>query len=301
MAELAVLRTAKQAMDEDLISQQDFDVVKIAFLKAQQIKAGLDAGFIRQSDYDKARDAYLHALDFSIMTTFPNTVQGQPYPLQPQNSQQHSHPKQQATMGRTNSGHQLPQGTLAEVASDTAAAADRILGSNPRANGNVPYTSAAPSATPIVEVAPPRAVQSAFEPPVRAPSPAAPAAAATGAVNAMQSFGRSPVSSATSTPRAAPSGRDSGTGVLLDIPADLPQYAKGATHGKVRIEGAVQFVAAGPEFDFSTSTCASVRRKSMQSLVPEVCTRGGCMSLKSKFILVCSACRCKVRWDIPWP
>ena len=232
-----MLRTAKQAMDEDLISQQDFDVVKIAFLKAQQIKAGLDAGFIRQSDYDKARDAYLHALDFSIMSTFPNTVQGQPYPLQPQNSQQQCHTKQQATMGRTASGHQLPQGTLAEVASDTAAAADRILGTNPRANGNVAYSPAAPA--PAVEAPPARMAPSAFEAPVRAPSPkAVPAAAAPAAFNAMQSFGRSPANSGTvtpvtGTPRAAASGRDSGTGGLIDIPPDLPQYAKGVTNGKV--------------------------------------------------------------------
>ena len=39
-----VLRTAKQAMDDGLIAKEDFDVIKKAFLKAQQIKAGIDAG-----------------------------------------------------------------------------------------------------------------------------------------------------------------------------------------------------------------------------------------------------------------
>ncbi len=49
--DLAVLRTAKQAMGEGLIGQEDFDQIKTAFLRAQQIKAGLDAGFIREEDY----------------------------------------------------------------------------------------------------------------------------------------------------------------------------------------------------------------------------------------------------------
>jgi len=58
----------------------------------------------------------------------------------------------------------------------------------------------------------------------------------------MQSFGRSPANSGTGTPvtgtpRAAASGRDSGTGGLIDIPADLPQYAKGVTNGKVSMAG----------------------------------------------------------------
>jgi cofilin len=66
MGDLAVLRTAKQAMDESLITQEDFDVVKRAFLKAQQIKAGLDAGFIREEDYVQARDSFLHSLDFRV-------------------------------------------------------------------------------------------------------------------------------------------------------------------------------------------------------------------------------------------
>mmetsp|Transcript_2982 Transcript_2982/g.5112 ORF Transcript_2982/g.5112 Transcript_2982/m.5112 type:complete len:334 (-) Transcript_2982:1741-2742(-) len=65
MADLAVLRTAKQAMGEDLITQEDFNEIKVAFLRAQQIKAGLDAGFIREEDYMQARDSFLNSLDFS--------------------------------------------------------------------------------------------------------------------------------------------------------------------------------------------------------------------------------------------
>lgn len=45
--------------------QEDFNEIKTAFLRAQQIKAGLDAGFIREEDYVQARDSFLHALDFS--------------------------------------------------------------------------------------------------------------------------------------------------------------------------------------------------------------------------------------------
>lgn len=64
--DLAVLRTSKIAMGEGLITQEDFDQVKVAFLKAQQIKAGLDAGFIREEDYVQARDSFLHSLDFRV-------------------------------------------------------------------------------------------------------------------------------------------------------------------------------------------------------------------------------------------
>lgn len=67
MAELEVLRAARQAIEEGLISTQDYDVVKVAFLRAQQLKAGMDAGFIKQEDYVLARDAYLNALDLSVM------------------------------------------------------------------------------------------------------------------------------------------------------------------------------------------------------------------------------------------
>jgi cofilin len=74
--ELAPLRTAKAALDEGLITPQDYDVVKVAFLKAQQLKAGLDAGLVRQSDHDKARDSYLSALDFQMMSTMPSATGG---------------------------------------------------------------------------------------------------------------------------------------------------------------------------------------------------------------------------------
>lgn len=72
---LGTLRTAKLAKDEDLITQEDFDTIKIAFLKAQQIRAGLDAGFIRQEEYDRTKDAFLHSLDFRMVAA-PAPVNG---------------------------------------------------------------------------------------------------------------------------------------------------------------------------------------------------------------------------------
>ena len=57
-----VLRAAKEALDDNLITTSDYDSVKDAFLRAQQIKAGLDAGFILEADYDQVKQAFLHSL-----------------------------------------------------------------------------------------------------------------------------------------------------------------------------------------------------------------------------------------------
>jgi cofilin len=57
-------------------TQEDFDQVKKAFLRAQQIKAGLDAGLIRDEDYIQARNSFLHALDFN--TSGGNSSTGLP-------------------------------------------------------------------------------------------------------------------------------------------------------------------------------------------------------------------------------
>ncbi|MEW5304117.1 MAG: hypothetical protein WDW38_003475 [Sanguina aurantia] len=72
--DLATLRTAKIALGEDLITQEDFLLIKKAFLRAQQIKAGLDAGFIKQDDYQQARDSFLHALDFNVSATMTSLL-----------------------------------------------------------------------------------------------------------------------------------------------------------------------------------------------------------------------------------
>ncbi|CAD7698179.1 unnamed protein product [Ostreobium quekettii] len=66
MAELATLRTARVALDEGLISEKDFEVVKAGFVKAQQIKAGLDAGFIKEEDFTHVKDTFFRSLDIQV-------------------------------------------------------------------------------------------------------------------------------------------------------------------------------------------------------------------------------------------
>lgn len=56
------LKTAREALEQKLIESSDYDQVKAAFLRAQQIRAGLDAGFIRQDDYDQIKQTFLHSL-----------------------------------------------------------------------------------------------------------------------------------------------------------------------------------------------------------------------------------------------
>lgn len=56
------LKTARSALDQQLITTDDYDQVKAAFLRAQQIRAGLDAGFIRQDDYDQIKQTFLQSL-----------------------------------------------------------------------------------------------------------------------------------------------------------------------------------------------------------------------------------------------
>ena len=56
------LKTARSALDQHLIESNDYDQVKAAFLRAQQIRAGLDAGFIRQDDYDQIKQTFLQSL-----------------------------------------------------------------------------------------------------------------------------------------------------------------------------------------------------------------------------------------------
>lgn len=59
------LRTAKAAFDEGLLDEHDVRVVRTAFLRAQQIRAGLDAGFIRESDYEAVKQSFLNSLNMS--------------------------------------------------------------------------------------------------------------------------------------------------------------------------------------------------------------------------------------------
>mmetsp|Transcript_15940 Transcript_15940/g.34432 ORF Transcript_15940/g.34432 Transcript_15940/m.34432 type:complete len:317 (+) Transcript_15940:95-1045(+) len=81
MGDLGVLRTAKLARDEGLIEQEDFDMIKKAFLKAQQIKAGMDAGFLREEDYTQARNSFLHSLDFQLASHHSHSAPATSHPV----------------------------------------------------------------------------------------------------------------------------------------------------------------------------------------------------------------------------
>ncbi|KAL0050959.1 hypothetical protein WJX82_011045 [Trebouxia sp. C0006] len=73
------LKTARSALDQNLIESNDYDQVKAAFLRAQQIRAGLDAGFIRQDDYDQIKQTFLQSL--GGMSVSPSSaVQHHPQP-----------------------------------------------------------------------------------------------------------------------------------------------------------------------------------------------------------------------------
>lgn len=69
------LRTTKAAFDEGLLDEQDLRLVRTAFLRAQQIRAGVDAGFIRTEDYEAVKNSFLHSLS---MSTDPTALRGQP-------------------------------------------------------------------------------------------------------------------------------------------------------------------------------------------------------------------------------
>lgn len=56
------LETCKLALERGLITNVEYDAVKGAFVKAQQIKAGLDAGLLQQNDYERVKTAYLNSL-----------------------------------------------------------------------------------------------------------------------------------------------------------------------------------------------------------------------------------------------
>lgn len=59
------LKSAKAALDGGLIAEVDYEEVKVAYLRAQQIRAGLDAGFIKESDYQNIKRAFLNSLNLA--------------------------------------------------------------------------------------------------------------------------------------------------------------------------------------------------------------------------------------------
>lgn len=198
MADLSALRAAKQALDEQLITQQDFDCVKVAFLRAQQIKAGLDAGFIKQEAYERASDAYLHALDFQLMSSMPSI-----------NAVPSSNPAPSLSATPSLSA-QRPVGRTLSAAQQAAAA-----------------PAPAPPAAPV-PAAPP-AASAAVAPAAHKPS-------VMSGVRPGRNSASSGLSATVSNGDTAPNSPLSLQGsdeARPDIPADLPDYCKGATRGKV--------------------------------------------------------------------
>ncbi|GLC41623.1 hypothetical protein PLESTB_000695500 [Pleodorina starrii] len=158
MADLAVLRTAKQALDEGLVNADDYDFIKKAFLRAQQIKAGLDAGFIKEEDFVQARDSFLHSLDFALvgnpacappqyvgqqsMPGSPKSAQAAPQPLQPINTRPPA-PAGTSFRGATQPARDSPTGTQAAGPSAPGASG---LGSRSNSNGAAAAVAAAAAA-----------------------------------------------------------------------------------------------------------------------------------------------------------
>lgn len=196
MADLSTLRAAKQALDEQLITQQDFDCVKVAFLRAQQIKAGLDAGFIKQEAYERASDAYLHALDFQLMSSLPSLSAAPASVPAPGSSATPAQSAQPVSRSQS-AGH-----TPAVVPAPAPAAAAPAAAAPPRPSG----ASTGPVARPLRNS--------------NSSSSSLLGAAANGDTQP-----NSPLSLQGSD-EAGP-----------DIPADLPDYCKGASRGKKSMSG----------------------------------------------------------------
>jgi cofilin len=59
---LQALLSTKAALDLGLVSQEDYDAVKSAFLRAQQLRAAVDTGLMREEDYEATKADYLSSL-----------------------------------------------------------------------------------------------------------------------------------------------------------------------------------------------------------------------------------------------
>ena len=62
------LQSAREAVNQGLITEEDYEEVKLAYIRAQQIQAGVDAGFIREEDYRVIKRAFLNSLNLADPT-----------------------------------------------------------------------------------------------------------------------------------------------------------------------------------------------------------------------------------------
>ena len=68
---LQSLVNTKAALDLGLVTQADYDAVKSAFLKAQQLRTAMDSGLISQDDFEANKTRYLASLTLQEAAAIP--------------------------------------------------------------------------------------------------------------------------------------------------------------------------------------------------------------------------------------
>jgi len=71
---LQSLVNTKAALDLNLVSQTDYDAVKSAFLKAQQLRTAMDSGLISQDDFETNKTKYLASLTLQDPAPIPTAA-----------------------------------------------------------------------------------------------------------------------------------------------------------------------------------------------------------------------------------
>ena len=81
---LQALVTTKAALDLGLVTADDYDAVKSAFLQAQQLRAAMDTGLISAEDFEANKATYLAGLSINHTTsaaTLPTSAPAAPAPV----------------------------------------------------------------------------------------------------------------------------------------------------------------------------------------------------------------------------
>jgi cofilin len=71
---LQSLVNTKAALDLNLVTQADYEKVKSAFLKAQQLRTAMDSGLISQEDFDTNKSKYLASLTLQDPAPIPTAA-----------------------------------------------------------------------------------------------------------------------------------------------------------------------------------------------------------------------------------
>ncbi|GAB4821375.1 hypothetical protein N2152v2_008421 [Parachlorella kessleri] len=182
-SQLQTLLSTKAALDLGLISQADFDSVKAAFIRSQQIKAALDTGLIKAEDYESVKREFLNSLQ-------PGGVSAAAAPAAPAVPQ--SYHRTASTPSLTASGPQ--QQPYQQPQQQTAAPA---VQQQPQQQPQ----QARPTPAPAVHRPPPPAAAPGAEPPAQAV----------------------PAASGDAAPGLARSGGSSGSGGTAPVPSNIPK------------------------------------------------------------------------------